>query len=829
MKNNQLLLTILTLALISFPSYYLSNDIDSNGIEANNLLINKNIQPTAEEKTQEITIEDYEDVKYSFDSESKINGVQKFAVVCVNFPDNTVTRFTKAEVEEMMGVINDFWVNVSRGAISIDYQVEGWIELTFDEEWYGDLFKKFRYVAKEAVEKSRDLINYYEYDHLLVLVNQRFRCVSTIGKNFAIQPLSYMPQYYHAISASLVSEFDGDPYQKVWGVICHEMAHSMGLIHTHGSGTDGQKNYESMYDLMAAAYPASLTTYTMSRDSLANWYDQDENEVVLKGGDVDTVTVYPRYLDTTGIIQTIKIEITSSLYYRVEVIRKKGEDAWVSQEGVFIYLVDRSQHKEDECTDMDSTPDSATGHADLVDCLWQLGDTFHDDFYEITIEIEGIDGENYEIFVENMHNTIVDLMIHEWGSPEGVTPPYETTDIWIDSLMNGWDNYRYADESGNPVGSGDAPWVNTENIFYAKIHNIGNGDASNVEVYFLENYPLGAGGDNEWKLIDKITIDVVPKESSVIVGVPWTPEVELSGDESGVFDYHSCVKVQIKPHDQEVSPGNNIAQENICHFEVFGTGTSASQRALPSSFFESITTTIKISNPFSEERLLYVSVIDDDDNWNVTGEGLREFHNFTANEIKEFEITVIPSDEIRFTDKIAPSIFVAGLDQNVTASDFDRHLTILGGMTIEFTAMYRTEIEVSAEIRIAGSIDIFGTIAFIDEVPVEDQPSTVQKQIMIEIMNNQNLTIEYFLQPFDEQGDFDFRFEAPEQGNYTITAFFAGTNVLTSSKSITLIVNSETGIVSSTTSSGLFSGFSFLITINVIIANLILIKKKKKG
>lgn len=97
-----------------------------------------------------------------------------------------------------------------------------------------------------------------------------------------------------------------------------------------------------------------------------------------------------------------------------------------------------------------------------------------------------------------------DVGLQSWLSPPGNT--YETTDIWIDSPLNGYASpadtdvahYRYGThsdlQSGTvPTGNGDNPAVGQINRIYARVRNYGAQPATNVVALFDVTNPLGLG------------------------------------------------------------------------------------------------------------------------------------------------------------------------------------------------------------------------------------------------------------------------------------------------------------------------------------------------
>jgi hypothetical protein len=86
------------------------------------------------------------------------------------------------------------------------------------------------------------------------------------------------------------------------------------------------------------------------------------------------------------------------------------------------------------------------------------------------------------------------VALHPWTSPPGNT--WETTDIWIDSPVNGFGIYSFGfwnDLSGNPVpvGNGDIPVIGMANRVYARVRNIGGATATDVVVHWERTDPPG--------------------------------------------------------------------------------------------------------------------------------------------------------------------------------------------------------------------------------------------------------------------------------------------------------------------------------------------------
>ncbi len=613
------------------------------------------------------------------------------------------------------------------------------------------------------------------------------------------------------------------------------MGHCFLLRHTHGSGGT-QKNYASFYSLMARAYPSGCNVYTQLIDNHAGWFDVASNQVTISGGGSGTYHVRPRHLDINGDIQSLKVEISTTEYYRVEVIEQKSEDAWLPDEGVLIYLVDEGDNDNDECTDIDSThgsdpdPDPVE---DLDDCLYDVGQIFTDTGNGITIEIDDFSFDGFDIIVTNAAGGTPDLMINEWGDPPGSPGPYESIDIYIDSPVNGWNWYRHNDGDGhNPVGNGDDPLLNHENRLYAKINNIGDADASSVTVKFYENTPIGAGASGSWNLIDTVSGLTVVKGTTLDVYALWTPTHDVSPTDTGIMDMHSCVKVVIEDHILEDNTGNNDAQENIDFFEV-SSGSPIPGMVYANAIYGSVSKDFTIINPWKETKEIHINVLGVTGGWTVTGNGIGDFHTFAANEAKVFNIEITPGPDARITDTVQADLVASTnviFDEDNETFIGDIHLTPFGGVTLTATIMYRSSLNIDATIRDENSFTINGELSFLDDIPQQSMPQDDGDRtvfLIIEEVNTGEKTDTIVVA--DQYGDFQVDVNG-KTGLFAINAYYSGTGYITSSASVTLMVDLSASSVWTSTSSGLFPGFTFYITLSGIISMcvIVIVKHKRK-
>ncbi|MFW9885991.1 MAG: M12 family metallo-peptidase, partial [Candidatus Thorarchaeota archaeon] len=238
-----------------------------------------------------------------FETARARTGAQSFAVICVHFhdlPPPANTRWTRAEIEDIMSTINDLWYNISYGKITISYQVEGWYDLGNNRAAYPNNLKdNWRGIVQEAVNLADDDINFWNFDYVLVWINQAlgapdngfWRGVSSVGSNVLItmddSPIPFFP--FKVVGASLVGENPIESESTIWGRTAHEMGHAFGLQHTH-------ENYNSDYSLMARAYPSDLNVYSQLVGG-TEWFPTSSNEMIVEQGDQGSWVLRPRSID----------------------------------------------------------------------------------------------------------------------------------------------------------------------------------------------------------------------------------------------------------------------------------------------------------------------------------------------------------------------------------------------------------------------------------------------------------------------------------------------------------------------------------------------------
>lgn len=425
--------------------------------------------------------------------------------------------------------------------------------------------------------------------------------------------------------------------QDMWGVLAHELGHALQVYAGLGDHWNygHPSNYLSQFELMDANYPGHVSAH-LKTFTFASWlppsYIIDVNNAgsTMKPSSMGYCIRAIEYNPASyPVPQIIRVKITESVYYLISARKRINGDQLmpIPGEGVLIERVVSSGNLQWEDVDSDGiidvdlpeTPDinesenidqkvvvrgrvtTANGIADR-NALWQVGDVYSAT-YDGAVGINMADGVSFEIkssqtsgetwCIQVRYGALAmqpDVGIYPWRQPPGET--YETTDIWVDSPLNGYGNYRYGmwnDLKGLsvPRGNGDDPAIGAINRVYTRVRNFGTATATNVQVQIKVSNPLGVGIQNDaWAPIGNLITSArfpglasIPPGGYVDVYTEWVPNPPLTEEQknAGVFSFHTCLRVEILPVGAsgaipaELILGNQDGideQENIQNFEA---------------------------------------------------------------------------------------------------------------------------------------------------------------------------------------------------------------------------------------------------------------------
>ncbi len=302
--------------------------------------------------------------------------------------------------------------------------------------------------------------------------------------------------------------------------------------------------------------------------------------------------------------------------------------------------------------------------------------------------------------------------IASWLQPPGNT--YETTDIWVDSPVNGFGTFRYgtwSDLMGGtvPTGNGDDPAIGQVNRLFARVRNYGTVSATNVRVHFDVTDPLGLGinGSNGFVEIGSVTSAQFPGLASIAPGgstdvfIEWMPNATLTPAQlaAGTFAFHSCVRVRIDHLPGETVFGNqdgNGQQENIDYFQAPAAGGGA-----PSG--SPYKTIINLRNDDSLHKKFFTLAYDQSkvpSGWKVVINGGHFGMDLGPGEVKAIPVEIVPSVPMPLGRSAGIVVFASSLRLLVNdRNPKDKHpdFQVLGGVRVEGHAVAPTKLVCTAQ------------------------------------------------------------------------------------------------------------------------------------
>jgi hypothetical protein len=566
--------------------------------------------------------------------------VCNFVVLRVSFSDfpkgsdgKPLSRFDDATTQTYFNNIAQLWGNTSYGNISISYQFAGnaanrVMPKTSTSYLTGNTSSdaQITSLVTDAVAQSPTTIDWSAVYGLVVLFSDMrsggFYRGITFSTVIKISPPSGNPKTKE-VFASIVGENPGEACMgdvtRTWGRWAHEVGHE---LQANKGNPWHPSEYNSDFEQMDAEYPAQSGVFEkQSHIAFPNWLPTDRYLEVRPpiGAANIGLLAEERPPSNPPLYQAIKAFLPTGgtqKYYLISLRERARDDELatchgpmgIPDQGV---LIERVVEQGDPmikdhrwvnliykgCS-VATEPPAGCG---AVDTLWHPGDTYSNATDGIIISVRNlIDSVTSEAIVDVMYSPTTgqpDVGINSWLAPPGNT--YETTDIWIDSPVNGYASpsdsdaamhYRYGiwkDLMGGlvPKGNGDDPAVGVVNRLYARVRNYGSLPAANVVVHFDITDPPGVGiaGSNGFIELGTVTsaqfpgLASIPAGSSLDVYLNWTPNFRLTPQQmmDGRFSFHTCIRVRLDHVAGETFFANqdgNGQQENIEYFQANSQG-----------------------------------------------------------------------------------------------------------------------------------------------------------------------------------------------------------------------------------------------------------------
>lgn len=390
-------------------------------------------------------------------SAAPLTGTQTGMVLRVYFADYLATsRYTQGEIQGFFGNLDKLWQNSSYGNIDISAQVSSLYQLPDNRSDYiddfadGDLSNggKFGKVLSDAIVASPtdEGLDWSDIDTVMVLMaetdaaqfhrGQATTCNLPMGPGGALK----------SVGCAIFSENPSTTDLEVWGRFAHEIGHTF-----QQGGPAHPSNYNNEFEVMDHNYPGQAGVFEKQDDiAFPGWMPTTKYQEFdpLSGG--GTANLWAMEYDPSGLpnAQALRVKITDDFYYLVSVRRRiLGDElhapdsfhsadspSGIPDEGV---LIERVSEGSDPWV-------TVKGPGGDRNDLWDEGQTFTSATDGIVIAVvKRIDADNYQIRVAYDQDLSLqpDAAQEPWLSPPGNT--WETTDIWIDSPVNGYGTYRW--------------------------------------------------------------------------------------------------------------------------------------------------------------------------------------------------------------------------------------------------------------------------------------------------------------------------------------------------------------------------------------------------
>jgi hypothetical protein len=715
----------------------------------------------------------------------------------VYFNDYTATSlFTQADVQSLFdNELNQLYMDTSYGHIGIDAQVTALYQLPEDRDEYindysnGDLSQEhYDDVVLDAINNAPAGLSWTNLDAIMVLMAETDSTQFHRGEQLTFS----VPQGPGGTSAltptAIFSENPSEDPNERWGRWAHEIGHAL-----QQDGPAHPSNYNNEFELMDSNYPGQTGVFEKQADmAFPGWLDPFKYIEFdpASGGGIANIWAEEYDPDMMPNVQAVRAKITDSLYYLISVRRQiRGDDLngdftpyGIPDEGVLIERV----------VEGGNPWVTVQGNGGNRNNLWHEGDVYTNapDGFRVFIN-KSLDpqGDNYRVIIDyNKAAVQPDIAMEPWRSPPGNT--WETTDIWIDSPLNGYDTYvapMWADVDGNlvPRGNGDPPAVGLVNRVYARVRNIGSQIATDVVVHIDVTDPLGVGiaGSNGFVEIDSVdstdfsNLASIPAGTYEDVYVEWTPEVDVSEVEmmDGLFNFHSCLRVRIDPTPGEYIFGNQDGdeeQENIDRFAY----VPPEEGGLGSGF--DAVMTLRNDNRLYDKFFRLVYDEDLPDNWTFEINGGVHEVLLAPNEVRDIPVQISP---------IGPSpplgsefsMEVKAVSQKILYNDMDPtdwHIEneVLGGVVFNTRVMRKTDLTATTTLEPDG-VYVSGQLIISDYDLVYDPlnpffVSLVGVDINQEFIPDAIVTVEV-----DSDGNFEGKLPLPDPRIEKVVVLFVGT------------------------------------------------------
>jgi len=349
----------------------------------------------------------------------RVSGAESVILLLVEFTDLNHTKSKSDTASLFFSRVNSYFVESSYNITWVTGDSTDWLRLPKNLAYYGadsgdSIDVKGYQLIQDSINIANPHVNFKLYKHVMIVHGGYGQETSHVSTDIWSSHYYMSPPIYadgvgiDDVSVVPESEISGfDPT----GVYAHEFAHGLGMPDLYNEN-DPNAEYVGRWDLMAlgtsngippGSSPAQFTAWGKIE---LGWTDRVQSVAT---NVYVNVTLNPLE-DSGAVLHAVKLPVTSTTYYLIEVRKQIGFDQYLPSGGVLVSFVDEMLSSGRGIVKVkDANPSTST----LNDAAFQVGQTFTDYTKNARISILSSDGSSYLIFVDRRGPmpdlTIVDL------------------------------------------------------------------------------------------------------------------------------------------------------------------------------------------------------------------------------------------------------------------------------------------------------------------------------------------------------------------------------------------------------------------------------------
>ena len=363
----------------------------------------------------------------------RVSGAESAVLILVEFKDLNHTKSKSDTANLLFSRVNSYFTESSYNISWITGDSTDWLKLSNNLAYYGadsgdSIDVKGEQFIRDSINIANPYVNFKLYKHVMIAhagYGQEASHVSNDiwSSHYYISP----PIYADGVGIddiSVVPEAEVSGFDPT-GVYAHEFAHGLGMPDLYNEN-DPNAEYVGRWDLMAlgtsngippGSSPAQFTAWGKVKLGWTNRVQSVATNTYVN------VTLNPLE-DPGAVLHAVKLPVTSTTYYLIEVRKQVGFDQYLPSGGVLVSFVDEMLSSGRGIVKVkDSNPSTST----LNDAAFRVGQTFTDYAKNVRISIVSSDGSSYLILVDR-RSPMPDLTITDLSlSPQNPHPGDNTT------------------------------------------------------------------------------------------------------------------------------------------------------------------------------------------------------------------------------------------------------------------------------------------------------------------------------------------------------------------------------------------------------------------